>query len=455
MLTCIVFFPPNSGIPGELRGLGFLHKRYGKLPWRDLVAPSIKLARDGFVVNADLVRYMDKIVDKPGDGGIFVSDPAWAVDFAPHGRRVKLGETMTRKRYAKTLERIAKEGPGVFYRGDMAKATVKALRDRGGIMTLQDLSDYRIKLRHPATIDYRGYKLTATSAPSGGDVALSILKILEGYNDIGNPSAVNLSAHRLNEAMRFAYAQRAKLGDPAFVKGMHKFLKDMLSPATAALIRSKISDAKTEQVSYYNPEGLESLETPGTSHISVADASGMAVSLTTTINTYFGSRVMVPETGVVMNNNMDDFSIPGKSNYFGYIPSQANYIKPGKRPLSSMSPMIVEVHGGKKPYFVVGAAGGSRIITSTVQNVIHVLDEGKTAPQALAMPRMHDQLMPAVTTFEWAYDNATVRYLKDRGHNVSWVAPGESTAQAVRLLPNGTFEAAGEPRQLNSGGFAV
>lgn len=455
LLTFDILSPQNSGIPGELRGLEYLHKHYGKLPWRDLLAPSIKLARDGFVVNADLVRYMDMEVDKPGDGGFFVSDPSWAVDFAPNGRRVRLGETMTRKRYAKTLQRIADEGPGVFYRGDMAQATIKALQATGGIMTLQDLAGYQIKLRRPAGINYRGYKLTATSAPSGGGVALAILNVLNGYKDFGHPSAVNQSTHRLNEAMRFAYAQRAKLGDPAFVNGTEKFQRDMLSGATGQLIRSKISDAKTQDTAYYNPEGLESLETPGTSHIAVADASGMAVSLTTTINTFFGSRVMVPETGVPMNNNMDDFSVPGMTNSFGYLPSPANFIRPGKRPLSSMSPLIAEVRDGKRLYFVLGAAGGSRIITSTVQNVIHVLDEGKTAPQALAMPRLHDQLTPAVTTFEWAYNNATVQYLKNLGHNVSWVAPGQSTAQAVRLLPNGTFEAAGEPRQLNSGGYAV
>ncbi|TLS21227.1 uncharacterized protein PpBr36_10509 [Pyricularia pennisetigena] len=444
-----------SAIPGELRGLEYLHKHYGKLPWRSLVAPSIKLARDGFVVNADLVRYMDRLVDKPGDGGIFESDPVWAVDFAPKGRRLRLGERMTRKTYAKTLQRIADEGADVFYRGDMAQATINALRAKGGIMTLQDLANYKIELRQPASINYRGYKLTSTSAPSGGGVALSMLKILEGYNDIGNPSAINLSAQRLNEAMRFAYAQRAKLGDPAFVKGMDKYQQEMLSDATAKKIRSKISDKKTEQVEYYNPEGFESLETPGTAHIAVADANGMAVSLTSTINLVFGSRVIVPETGVLMNNNMDDFSTPGKSNAFGYVPNPVNFIRPGKRPLSSISPIIAEVRQGGRLYFVVGAAGGSRIISSTVQSVLHVLDGGKTPSQALAMPRMHDQLMPPVTMFEWAYNNATVRYLSNLGHNVSWVGPTGSSVQAVRLLPNGTFEAAGEPRQLNAAGFAV
>lgn len=180
----------------------------------------------------------------------------------------------------------------------------------------------------------------------------------------------------------------------------------------------------------------------------------MAISLTTTINLLFGSRLMVPETGIIMNNEMNDFSIPGISNAFGYVPSPSNFIRPGKRPLSSISPTIVEFPNGTL-YFVVGAAGGSRIITATIQNLWHVLDQNLTAPQALAKPRLHDQLVPNVVNFEYAYDNGTVEFMRERGHNVSFIAPGQSTAQALRRLGNGTFEAAGEPRQKNSGGFAV
>lgn len=149
-----------------------------------------------------------------------------------------------------------------------------------------------------------------------------------------------------------------------------------------------------------------------------------------------------------------DFSIPGSSNAFGYIPSPANYIRPGKRPLSSISPCIV-THPNGTLFFVVGAAGGSRIITATIQNIIHAVDQGLSAAEALAQPRLHDQLVPNQVSFEYAYDNTTVAFMKARGHNVTWVAPGESTAQAIRVLPNGTFDAAGEPRQLNSGGFSV
>ena len=195
--------------------------------------------------------------------------------------------------------------------------------------------------------------------------------------------------------------------------------------------------------------------------MTTADRSGLTVTLTSTINLLFGSQLMVPETGVIMNNEMNDFSIPNSSNSFGFIPSPSNYIRPGKRPLSSISNVIVTIQNlGRGPndsslYFATGAAGGSRIITAVVQNLWHVLDQGMSAPQAVAQPRFHDQLIPNVMTFEYAYDNDTVAAMKAKGHNVTWVAPGLSSANGIRLLPNGTFEVAGEPRQKNSGGFAI
>lgn len=440
-----------SGVPGELRGLEHLHTKYGSLPWKQLVLPAVKVARYGFKVTEDLVHYMDTVTP---NGNFLTDDPTWAIDFAPNGYRVKLGETITRKRYADTLEVIANKGPDAFYTGAIARATIAALTKANGTMTLEDLKNYTVAIRKPAKIDYRGYKLTATSAPSGGIVALSALNIVNGYKGFGSPAAINLTTHRLDEAIRFAYGQRTELGDPLFVEGLDAYQDAMITAETGAEVRSKISDFRTLNVSDYNPMGFESLPTPGTSHIVAADKSGLAISVTTTINLLFGSQLMVPETGVIMNDEMNDFSIPGSSNAFGYIPSPANYIRPGKRPLSSISPIIVETANGKL-YFVIGAAGGSRIITSTIQNVHHVLDQNMTAPEALAQPRLHDQLSPNQVSFEYAYDNSTVAYLASLGHNVTWVAPGQSTAQGLRLLPNGTFEAAGEPRQHNSGGFAV
>ena len=414
------------------------------------MAPAIKLAKFGFPVSEDLVRYMDSV--DPND--FLTEDPAWAIDFAPNGERVKLGETMTRKRYAKTLETIAKKGADAFYKGPIAEATIAALQAADGIMTLEDLANYTVAVREPVQITYRGHKLTTTNAPSSGVVALSALNILAGYDGFGEPRNLNLSMHRLDEAFRFAYGQRAELGDPSFVDGLTEFTQDMISAETAKEIRAKISDQHTYNVSYYNPEGLESIETPGTSHIVTADASGMSVSLTTTVNLLFGSQLMVPETGVIMNDQMNDFSIPDTENAFGYLPSPSNFVRPGKRPLSSITPFIVESPDGKL-YYTIGAAGGSRIITSTVQNIINVIDRGLDVTDALAQPRLHDQLSPSQTSFEYSYDNRTVAYLEELGHNVTWVAPGQSAAQGLRLMANGVFEAAGEPRQKNSAGIAV
>ncbi|RYP50076.1 hypothetical protein DL769_011003 [Monosporascus sp. CRB-8-3] len=439
-----------SGVPGELRGLEYIHKNYGVLPWHQVLAPAIKAARDGFKATEDLVKYMDSV----SPNGFLTEDPTWAVDFAPTGSRVQLGETMTRKRYANTLQVIANEGADAFYAGSIAEATIAELTKQNGTMTLDDLKNYTVAIREPAEITYRGHKTTSCGAPASGAVALSVLKILDGYEGFGDPAAVNLSTHRLEEAMRFAYAQRTKLGDPSFVDGLAEYQTDMLSDEVATEIRSKISDYRTQNVSYYNPDGIESLDTPGTSHIVAADRNGMAVTLTTTINLLFGSKVMIPETGVIMNNEMNDFSIPGSSNAFGYIPSPANFVRPGKRPLSSISPTIVETPDGKL-YYAIGAAGGSRIITATLQNIHFVIDRGMTAAEALTEPRLHDQLSPNWATLEWAYDNGTAAYLSSLGHNVTWTQPGSSAAQGLRLLPNGTFEAAGEPRQKNSGGFAV
>ncbi|KAH8682691.1 gamma-glutamyltransferase 1 [Xylariales sp. PMI_506] len=439
-----------SGVPGELRGIEYLHSKYGKLPWAHVMAPAIKLARYGFRVDEDQVRYMASV----SPNNFLSEDPTWAIDFAPHGTLVTLNDTMTRKRYADTLDVISKEGADAFYTGAIANATISALRSANGTMTLEDLQNYSVALREPSVITYRGYKLTSCGAPAGGSVALSILKIVDGYNGFSDPAAVNLTTHRLDEAMRFAYGERTNLGDPSFVDGVLEYQQSMLSDAVASEIRSKISDFTTENVSYYDPSGIQSLNDSGTSYVGAADHSGLAISLTTTINTLFGSQIMVPETGVIMNNEMNDFSIPGSSNVFGYIPSAANYIRPGKRPLSSISPTIAETPDGRL-YLVVGSAGGSRIITATAQNIHHVIDQNMTTPEALAEPRLHDQLEPNVISFEYAYDNSTVAYLKSLGHNVSWIAPGSTTAQALRLLPNGTFEAAGEPRQINSGGLAI
>jgi gamma-glutamyltranspeptidase / glutathione hydrolase len=245
-----------------------------------------------------------------------------------------------------------------------------------------------------------------------------------------------------------------------------------LQPSTAGVIPSLIKDNSTYQPTEYDPStyfatlpgvGLPAPDS-GTSHMVTADETGLVVSLTTTVNLYWGSQIMVPETGsnrpfepvlmkVVLNDEMNDFSSPGTSNAFGYVASAVNYPQPEKRPLSSMCPTIVELPNGTF-YFATGAAGGSRIITSTVQNLWHVLDQDMDALSALAEPRLHAQIIPQTTAFEYAYDNSTVAYLQMLGHNVSWVAPGLSIAQAV-MEKGGVFQATTDPRRIDSGGAVV
>ncbi|KEF51898.1 gamma-glutamyltransferase [Exophiala aquamarina CBS 119918] len=445
-----------SGVPGEVRGLAHLHQNYGSLPWQLVMQGAINIARYGWTVNEDLVSYIKSAnaSDSAVSPNFFVDDPNWALDFAPNGTLLGLGDTITRKRYANTLETISEKGPDAFYTGSIAETMIAALQEENGTMTMEDLRDYKVSIRPAANITYRGYRIFGCSAPSSGAVALSVLKTVEGYSDFFAADKANLSTHRLDEAIRFGYGERTNLGDPSFVANISDYQDDMLSDRSAAQIRGKILDTRTLNVSAYDPSGIESLETPGTSHIVTADADGMAITLTTTVNLLFGSQLLVPETGIIMNNEMNDFSIPGTSNAFGFVPSPSNYIRPGKRPLSSVSPTIAEFPNGTL-YYVIGAAGGSRIITATIQNLVHVLDQNMTAPEALAQPRLHDQLIPNHVTFEYSYDNDTVAFMKSLGHNVTWIRVAQSSAQGLRRLSNGTFEAAGEPRQLNSGGYAI
>lgn len=425
------------------------------MPWAEVMQGAIDTAYNGWNVTHDLVRYMASANASAQTPNFLCVEPAWAIDFCPNGTLVGLGDVITRKRYAATLQKIAEEGADAFYSGAIADATIATLQAANGTMTLEDLANYTIASRYVNNITYGDYVIHSTSAPSSGGIVLSALNILSGYPDLFYPDNIDLSTHLMDESMRFSYGARADFGDPLFVPGMARYEHELLSYQTGVEFRAKINDTRTYNVSYYDPEGIESLNTPGTSQISTADASGMAISLTTTVNLLFGSNLIVPETGVIMNNEMNDFSIPGSSNAFGYVPSPSNYIRPGKRPLSSISPSIVEYAANGSLHFVIGAAGGSRIITANIQNLIHVLNQNMTAPEALAQPRLHDQLIPNLVTFEYAYDNQTVEYMKSIGANVSWIAPGQSTAQGIVITPNGTFQAAGEPRQLDSGGYAI
>jgi gamma-glutamyltranspeptidase/glutathione hydrolase len=247
-----------SGVPGELRGLEHLHKNYGKLEWKTVVTPAVHVARYGFKVTTDTLRYMNSATASAYD--FLTYEPTWAIDFAPNGTRKGLGDILTRKRYADTLETIGEYGADAFYTGAIANATITALQKANGTMTLADLKNYTVAVRKPVAIDYKGYKVTACAAPSGGIVTLAALKIFEGY-DSGDPATLNLTIHHLDESMKFAYGERTNLGDPSFLANITAYEVNMLSEKTAEEVRAKISDTKTFNVSYYDPSGIQSLET--------------------------------------------------------------------------------------------------------------------------------------------------------------------------------------------------
>lgn len=467
----------SVAIPSELRGLEYVHSKYGRLPWHDLVMPSVKIAQDGFKVTEDLVRYM---AAASVSDDFLTRDPVWAEDFAPNGTLLGLGDTITRKRYAATLAKIALFGADAFYTGPIADSIISLLQPLGGILTHADLANYEVSIKPALNITYRdSYRIFATDAPSSGAVTLSILKTMEQFPSHNLSSNVSLTNHRFVEAMKFAYGARQSLGDPFFVSNISRFQSSMLSSESAKLIASKILPQSTLPLSEYDPSKNYAAASHGTSHIVTADRSGLTVSSTTTLNLLFGARLMTPDTGIILNDEMDDFSQPNKNNSFGFVPSPNNFIRAGKRPLSSICPLMVEHLGNGSLWFATGAAGGSRIISATTQVAFNVLEglgvhpngtdlvrqedlkvsgvggEGSVMRAAVAAPRLHDQLMPEVLLVERGYGQDVYEDLKGRGHNVTWQAPGLSAVQAVMRFGNGTFVAASETRQVNSGGFAV
>lgn len=328
-------------------------------------------------------------------------------------------------------------------------------------MTLEDLAEYRAIPRRALNITYRGFEIYAPGAPTSGAVTLSALKTLEGY-DLADAADRNLTLHRFDEALRFAYGARQGLGDPAFVQDAMKLQSKMLDAEQAALIRAHILDNATQPVENYAPKRMYATPGHGTSHIVAGDASGMAVSSTTTINLLFGNLLMVPSTGVILNNEMNDFSIPGVRNEFGFEPSPANYIRAGKRPLSSITPLIItypdddnDGHHHHRLFAAVGAAGGSRIVSATTQAAWHVLEDGVTMARAIRAARLHDQLMPNTAVLEAGFDVDVAASMAAKGHNVTWVDKAASAVQGIRLDAEGRFEAASENRQVASGGLTL
>ncbi|KAL5597399.1 hypothetical protein FOBRF1_011192 [Fusarium oxysporum] len=425
----------SVGVPGEVRGFEYAHKKYGSLPWKTVLQGAIKVAQDGFIVNADMARFIEKTIRDHHN--FFVEDPSWAEDFTRNGQLIPEGEKMTRRRYAHTLQAIAEHGADAFYTGAFAESMVKTIQETNEVLHTE----------------YKGYDVYGISSPAGGAVSLNILNTMNGYTHQDEDR--NTTLHIYIEAMKFAYGARLHLGDPDFVHGVPELEHEMLNATTAEKIRRKIDPRKTQKIEKYDPDGIYSSDGHGTSHVVTADGDGMAVSLTTTVNLIFGSFLMDPLTGVILNNEMNDFSIPGVPNEFGFAPAEANFIRPNKRPLSSCTPLIVSNKDGSL-FAVIGAAGGSRIISATTQVAWRVLTSPSwSIKDAVREPRVHNQLIPNTLLVEKKFSSYDVPSLVERGHNITWVDEGLSTVQALTRDSAGVFEVAPEPRQKNSGGVTL
>ncbi len=427
-------------VPGEVAGLTAALQRSGRLPLATVMEPAIRYARDGFPVGAHLAKEIAHNLDA------LRANAELARTFSqPDGTPLAEGNRLRRPELAQTLQRIAHEGAAAFYRGTTAERIVHSVRASGGVLSASDLANYRPAWRRPLQVEYAGATVSAMPPPSSAGVVLQVLGMLRGddLRALGRDSPTY--AHLLAEAMKHAFADRARLyGDPEAVSVP---LLRLLAPNNTAALRQRINATHTLEQNAYGSAAATTDH--GTSHLSVMDDEGNAVACTTTINTAFGSMVVAEGTGIILNNQMDDFSAqPGAANVYGLVGTEANAVAPGKRPLSSMAPMIV-TRGGQ-PLLAVGGSGGPLILSGTLQVLLNVLDFDLDATAAVAAPRIHDQWMPPVLAVEPGVSPAIRTVLARYGHTVKEV-PAMGAIQAVRMHA-GVFEGASDPRK---GGEAV
>ncbi|HEY6092326.1 MAG TPA: gamma-glutamyltransferase [Gemmatimonadales bacterium] len=398
-----------AGVPGSVAGLHEAWKRYGKLPWAALIAPAIRLAQ-GHVIDTARSR------DIASDRDLLAQFPASRAQFLVHDSAPAPGTLWRQPDLARTLQLISDSGPDVFYRGQIADLIVAEMQRGGGLITKEDLRNYRAKWRTPIQITYRGHTIYSMPPPSSGGVTMGeILNIMEGYDTLpafGTAAYV----HLLTEAMRRAFVDRNRwLGDPDFV---HMPIERLLSKSYAATLRSQIDPKRaTPTPTDASGSGGEPMET---THYSIVDADGNAASVTTTLNGGFGSGVTVTGAGFLLNDEMDDFATaPGKPNMYGLVQGEANAVQGGKRMLSAMTPSIVLDSAGNLQ-MVVGTPGGPTIITSVTQVILNVLDHGMSLPDAVAAPRIHHQALPDQTYWEHGgLSDQAVQALLAMGHKLS------------------------------------
>ncbi len=424
-------------VPGEVAGLLEALKRFGTLSRQALLAPAIRYAGEGFAPDGALRFAIER------QRSTMKRFPDLARVFLPKDEVPAEGELLRQSELSETLKAIASQGGQVFYDGWIGQAIVETVKKEGGVLSLDDLKNYRPVWREPLIGQYRKRTVIAMPPPSSGGVALiETLNVLEGYplNKLEHNSPTYL--HLVAETMKHAFADRAQyLGDPDFIKAP---VTTLVSPGYAAWIRERISAVKTHPAKYYGLVNLK-VEQGGTTHFSVLDRFGNAVACTLSVNTRFGSKLLATRTGIVLNNTMDDFSIhPSVGNTYGLIGNDANSLMPKKRPLSSMAPTIILQ--GERPELIVGGAGGPRIIGGTLQTILNVLDFNKPVKEAVELPRIHHQWMPEELLAEAALAPETKRSLERRGHMLR-EAGTIGVVQAI-LVKGAKISGAADPRKV-------
>jgi gamma-glutamyltranspeptidase/glutathione hydrolase len=425
--------------PGFVRSIALVLERWGTLPLAKVLEPAIVLADEGFAIGP----YHARMLERTRQYGVpkFFPETGW-IQFPRAGTPARAGWRLVQKEKAQTLRLLALEGPDLFYTGAIAAKIAAEVQSQGGLLTAEDLAGYEPKLREPVTGKYRDLELFSFPPPSsGGAVLVEILNVLEGFDLSEMGPAEPAAAHRVAESMKLAFADRAIwFGDPDFVEVP---VAKLTSKAYAEGLRARIEPPfwkKTpdrwsgDQAIDVDGPGLEQNDS-GTTHLSTTDAAGNAVALTMTINTPFGSGITVPGTGILLNNEMDDFSkAPGKPNVYGLVDERgANAIAPKKRPLSSMTPTIL-LKGGRV-FMVTGSPGGPRIITTTLHTILNVVDHHMDVQEAVAAPRYHHQWLPNKVYAEPELPESIVLGLRERGHEVEVADRTWSSAQSIVIDP--------------------
>ncbi|MGF2688555.1 gamma-glutamyltransferase [Marinobacter sp. DUT-3] len=431
-----------AGVPGTVAGLALALERHGTISLKQALAPAIKLAREGFIVPRRFTEGLEQARERlqrwPATRSTFYKED---------GSAWQPGERFRQPALADTLQRIADDGVKGFYEGVTAELIADEMARHGGLITREDLKNYRPEIRTPVHGTYRGYDIYSMSPPSsGGTHIVQILNILEGFPmaDYGHNSADAI--HHMAEAMKLAYADRARyLGDTDYVDVP---LKGLTSKGYAEELRKNMDPEKARPASDINPGQPAAWESPETTHFSVVDQWGNAVSNTYTINFSYGSGITVEGAGFLLNNEMDDFSAkPGVPNAYGLIGGEANKVEPGKRMLSSMSPTIVKKDG--KNVLVTGSPGGSRIITTTLQVILNVIDHDMNIQTAVSAPRIHHQWLPDEIRVEQGVSPDTIRLLEERGHKVV-DGSAMGAIQSIMMDEDGVLYGGADPRRSTS-----